>query len=236
MTTIAIVLARGGSKGIPNKNIVDFCGKPLVVWTIEQLQQADGIHSIWLSSDSEEILAAGRDCGIETIVRPFGISGDTATSESGWLHAIDVIESKVGGTDLVLAPQVTSPLREPIDIERGIHDFQEQGCDSMFSCSVSQDLLFWERTQDSTLKSVNFDHLNRRRRQDTPEQYIENGSFYLFKPELLRRYHNRFAGKIGMTRMEHWKMFEVDSMEDLKVCEVLMRAFILNPRHCGGKG
>lgn len=225
---VAIILARGGSKGIPGKNIIDFCGRPLIVWTIEQLLQAKGINSIWVSSDSEEIITIGQACGAEIIYRPAEISGDSATSESGWRHAIEIIENKVGNVDIVLAPQVTSPLREPYDIERGLRDFYEQKCDSMFSCSVAEDLFFWEKKSDGMLISVNYDYKNRSRRQDIPKQYIENGSFYLFKKEVLKQYNNRLGGKIGMTQMEFWKMFEIDSMEDLKMCEALMKAFSLS--------
>jgi len=225
---VAIILARGGSKGIPGKNIIDFCGKPLIVWTIEQLQHAKGINSIWVSSDSEDILTMSQACGTETIYRPAEISGDSATSESGWLHAIEIIEDKVGDVDIVLAPQVTSPLREPSDIEHGLRDFYEQKCDSMFSCSVAEDLFFWEKKSDGLLRSVNYDYKSRSRRQDIPKQYIENGSFYLFKKEVLRQCNNRLGGKIGITQMEIWKMFEIDSIEDLKMCEALMKAFLLN--------
>jgi len=225
---VAIILARGGSKGIPRKNIIDFCGKPLIVWTIEQLQHTKGINSIWVSSDSEEILTVGQASGAEIIRRPAEISGDSATSESGWLHALEIIESKVGMVDIVLAPQVTSPLRESRDMERGLSDFQKQKCNSMFSCSVAEDLFLWKKMSDGTLRSVNYNYRNRSRRQDIPKQYIENGSFYLFKPEVLKQYNNRLGGKIGMTKMEFWKMFEIDSIEDLKMCEALMKAFLLN--------
>jgi CMP-N,N'-diacetyllegionaminic acid synthase len=225
---VAIILARGGSKGIPGKNIIDFCGKPLIVWTIEQLQYAKGINSIWVSSDSEDILAVSQACGANIISRPPEISGDLATSESGWLHALEIIENNAGDVDIILAPQVTSPLREPSDIERGLRDFIEQNCDSMFSCSVAEDLFFWEKKSDGGWRSINYDYKNRNRRQDIPKQYIENGSFYLFKKEVLRQCNNRLGGKIGITQMELWKMFEIDSMEDLKMCEALMKEFLLN--------
>jgi len=227
VNVVAIILARGGSKGIPGKNIINFCGKPLIVWTIEQMQQSRGINSIWVSSDSEKILSVSETFGAEIIHRPAEISGDAATSESGWLHALDYIENKVGCVDLVVAPQVTSPLREPSDIERGLRDFQKQKCDSLFSCSIAEDLFFWKKMPDGKLKSINYDYKNRKCRQDISKQYIENGSFYLFKPEVLREYNNRFGCKIGMTEMEFWKMFEIDSMEDLKMCEELMKAFLL---------
>lgn len=227
---VAIILARGGSKGIPGKNIINFCGKPLIYWTIEQLRRAKGINSIWVSSDNEKILAISKNCGVETIHRPAEISGDSATSESGWLHALEYIENKTGTVDIVVAPQVTSPLRDPADIERAISDFRAQKCDSLFSCSMAKDLYFWEKDLNGQLCSVNYDYKNRKRRQDIPEQYIENGSFYLFNPEVLRKYSNRFGGKVGVTQMEYWKMFEVDSMEDLKMCEALMKAFLLDKR------
>jgi len=225
---VAIILARGGSKGIPGKNIIDFCGKPLIVWTIEQLQLSKGIDSIWVSSDNGEILNIAQKYGTETILRPDDISGDDATSESGWLHALQVIENKIGLIEMIIAPQVTSPLREPHDFERGIYDFQNQRCDSMFSCSVVEDLFFWEKSLDGNLKSVNYDYINRSRRQSISKKYIENGSFYLFKPHVLRQFNNRLGGKIGMTEMEFWKMFEIDSMDDVRMCKALMGMFLLN--------
>ena len=229
MTQVAaIILARGGSKGIARKNIIDFCGKPLIVWTIEQLQQTKGIDSIWVSSDSEEIFSISRSCGVETIHRPADISGDAATSESAWLHALEFIERKTRIVDIVIAPQVTSPLREPGDIERGLRDFRDQNCDSMFSCCVVGDLYFWEKISDGALRSVNYDYKNRKRRQDISKQYIENGSFYLFKPEVLTKYNNRFGSKIGMTEMEFWKMFQIYEPSDIKLCEVIMRSYGLN--------
>ena len=231
---VAIILARGDSKGIPGKNIIGFCGKPLITWTIEQLQQSEGINSIWVSSDNEEILSIGRDCGVESILRPTEFSGDFATSESGWSQALEIIENRVGRVDIVLAPQVTSPLREVGDIDRGIRSFQDQGCDSMFSCCVVNDLCFWEKDPADTLQSLSYDYKNRQRRQDKQNRYVENGSFYLFKPDVLRKYNNRLGGRIGMTIMDLWKMFEIDTIEDLRICEALMKTFLLGPRKKNG--
>jgi N-acylneuraminate cytidylyltransferase len=77
------------------------------------------------------------------------------------------------------------------------------------------------------MDSVNYDWRNRKRRQDIPKQYIENGSFYLFKPEVLKQNNNRFGEKIGVVEMEFWKMFEIDSMDDLRMCSALMKEFII---------
>ena len=219
----AIILARGGSKGIPKKNIIDFCGKPLIAWTIEHCSQG-GADQVYVSSDSDEILEVGatEHCHRAT----FGTAGDTASSESGWSHALNVIEEKEGTVDWVLAPQVTSPLRTINDIREGIQTARSGNYDSLFSCSVTEDLFFWEQKSEG-LESVNYDWRNRKRRQDVPRQYIENGSFYLFKPEVLRANNNRFGGKIGIVEMEFWKMFEIDSQEDLRMCAALMKEFMV---------
>lgn len=228
MNTVAIVLARGGSKGIPGKNIIDFCGLPLMAWTIKNCIEG-GADSVWVSSDADDILAVGEKFGANPIKRPYDIAGDFATSESAWLHAIQHIEAAgKAKIDWVLAPQVTSPLREATDVRNGIHAAHSGEFDSLFSCSVAEDLFFWQRDASGTLDSVNYDWRNRKRRQDIPKQYIENGSFYLFRPEVLINNNNRFGSKIGFVEMEFWKMFEIDSRDDLRMCSALMNEFIIN--------
>ena len=225
MNTVAVILARGGSKGIPNKNIIDFCGKPLLAWTIEHCRDG-GVDSVYVSSDSDKILEVGEEYGAVSIKRPEEISGDTATSESGWLHALEVIEEKTTNLDWILAPQVTSPLRSTDDIRNGLEIAKSGKFDSLFSCSIAEDLFFWEENAGK-LDSVNYDWRNRKRRQDIPKHYIENGSFYLFSPEVLRKNNNRLGGRIGVVEMEFWKMFEIDSMDDLRMCSALMKEFLL---------
>tara|TARA_Y100000748_G_scaffold226442_1_gene190807 strand:- start:4630 stop:5316 length:687 start_codon:yes stop_codon:yes gene_type:complete len=225
MKMVAIILARGGSKGISNKNIIDFCGKPLLVWTIEHCF-AGGIDLVYVSSDSKLILNTGEKYGAKLIKRPKEISGDEASSESGWLHALDIIENKIGNIDWVFAPQVTSPLRSKDDVYNGVKLANSGNYDSLFSCSISDDLFFWEYRSNGIV-SVNYDWKDRKRRQDISNKYIENGSFYLFRPDIIRKNKNRFGGRIGHVEMDFWKMFEIDSMDDLRMCSALMKEFIL---------
>jgi CMP-N,N'-diacetyllegionaminic acid synthase len=227
MKTCAIILARGGSKGILNKNIIDFCGKPLLAWTIEQCLSTHGIDSVWVSSDSEDILSVAREFGAQTIKRPDDISDDQSSSEVSWKHAIEYIEQKYGSFDIVLAPQVTSPLRESRDIENGLQEFIKHNYDSMFSCSAIEDFFIWEQQDNGELHSVTYDYLNRKRRQDIKKQFVENGSFYLFKPSILKKYNNRLGEKIGKIEMEFWKMFEIDNLEDIRMCRALMQEFLI---------
>ena len=226
MNVVAIILARGGSKGVPKKNIIDFCGKPLIAWTIDNCIKG-GANSVWVSSDSDEILEISSKYGANKIKRPDEIAGDFATSESAWLHAIDYIELEEDKIDWVLAPQVTSPLRDASDISKAITLAKENIHDSFFSCSVAEDLFFWKKDNNGNLDSVNYDWRNRKRRQDIPKQFIENGSFYLFKPQVLKNTNNRFGSNIGLVEMEFWKMFEIDSYDDLKMCSALMKEFII---------
>jgi len=226
MNVVAIILARGGSKGVSKKNIIDFCGKPLIAWTIDNCIKG-GANSVWVSSDSDEILEISAEYGANKIIRPDDIAGDLATSESAWLHAINHIEQTSEKIDWVLAPQVTSPLREASDISKAIRLAKENVFDSFFSCSVAEDLFFWQKDNNGNLDSVNYDWRNRKRRQDIPKQFIENGSFYFFKPNVLKTKNNRFGEKIGVVEMEFWKMFEIDSFEDLQMCSALMKEFIL---------
>ena len=225
MKVVAIILARGGSIGIPNKNIINFCGKPLLAWTIEHCLES-GIDSVFVSSDSHEILDVGENYGARCINRPKGIADDFATSESGWIHALDLIEKEIGELDWVLAPQVTSPLRTAEDIKKALAIANSDIYDSLFSCSIAGDLFYWEK-HDDIIESINYNWKNRQRKQDFPIQYIENGSFYLFKPEIIRKHNNRFGGRIGMVEIDFWQMFEIDSLEDLRICEALMKEFVL---------
>lgn len=225
MEFCSIILARGGSKGLQGKNITEFCGKPLLAWTIEHCIEG-GAAPVYVSSESKEILVVGERYGAQSVLRPEKISGDNASSESGWLHALDVIETESGIVDWVLAPQVTSPLRTAADIRNGLKLADSGKYDSLFSCSIAGDLLFWE-TRSNNLESINYDWRNRKRRQDFPKQHIENGSFYLFRPEILRKNNNRFGGRIGIVEMAFWKMFEIDSMNDFRMCSALMKEFLI---------
>jgi CMP-N,N'-diacetyllegionaminic acid synthase len=228
MRVSAIILARGGSKGVPQKNIIDFCGKPLLAWTVEQCINAQGVDDVWVSSDSMEILEIGHHYGAQSIFRPDNISGDQATSESGWLHALDQIEHETSTVDLVVAAQVTSPIRESSDISSALKDVQLRGLDSLLSVNEISDFFIWALNDEGNPLSVTYDYLNRKSRQLIEKRFLENGSFYIFSPEILRKHQNRLGGKIGFKRMETYKMFEIDDLADVRLCEVIMRGYDLD--------
>jgi YrbI family 3-deoxy-D-manno-octulosonate 8-phosphate phosphatase len=219
METVCIIPARGGSKGIPGKNIMDFCGKPLLAWSILQAQQAKMVSAVYVTSDDEAILRVAEDFGAIPIRRPDELSTDTATSEAALLHALDYIEKeRVKRIDVVVFLQVTSPLRESEDIDGAVQKLINENADSLFSSARLEDFFIWQETEEG-LKSLNFDYARRLRRQDVKPQYVENGSIYLFKPDVLKTTNNRLSGRIATYEMDFWKTWEIDSLEDKALCE-----------------
>jgi N-acylneuraminate cytidylyltransferase len=254
---IAIIPARGGSKGIPGKNICPVGGKPLLAWSIEQARQTPQVSRVFVSTDSAEIAAVAREWGAEVVMRPPEISGDTASSESALIHALDYLGRAEGGNlkpedqlkgererancqapsafepqvsgfisppctpDLVVFLQPTSPLRGATDIQKAIETLENEQADSLFSaCRVEG--FVWRVEKDGGVRSFSYDHLNRPRRQDAPEDLIENGSIYIFKPWVLRQFNNRLGGKIAIYRMPAQCSYQIDEPADLELVEYLI--------------
>ena len=222
--TLAVIAARGGSKGIPHKNLLDLCGKPLIAWTVEQARAARGVDVVAVSSDSDQILAAAEAAGAVGVRRPDDISGDLASSESAWLHALDATEARMGRFERVVALQATSPIREPSDIENALATFDRDHLDSLLSVCEVEDYFNWRNGANGP-EPINYDYRNRRMRQQIEKRYLENGSFYVLIPSLLREQNNRLGGKIGFHVMERHKMFQIDRPEDVTLCAAIMRAY-----------
>jgi N-acylneuraminate cytidylyltransferase len=216
-----ILLARGGSKGIPKKNIIDFIGEPLISYSIKQALNSKHITDVYVSSDCDKILKVSESYGAKKIKRPNEISGDTASSEDALKHALSVI----GSDDLfevVVFMQVTSPLRTSKDIDNAIETLLNNDLDSVFSACKLEDFLIWENKQ-GIFNSLNYDYKKRVRRQDSSPQFVENGSIYVFRKNILFNNNNRLGGKIGISLMDNWKMFEIDSYEDLELCKLIYK-------------
>ncbi len=206
--TVTIVLARGGSKGLPGKNILPFCGRPLLAWSIMQAPSP-----VYVTSDNDEILAVAKDYGALTIQRPAHLANDTATSESALIHALDAI----GDVDKIIFLQPTSPLRVWDDVQNAVNLFDSTGADSLFSSCQLEDFCAWTE-RDGELSGLTFDPAKRGRRQDRKPIYLENGSIYITKPEVLRK-GNRLGGKIVRYPMQYWQSFEIDDQETFSLCK-----------------
>lgn len=205
---VTIIPCRAGSKGLPGKNLRTFCGKPLLAWSILQAPQP-----VYVTSDSDTILTVARSYGAIGIKRPPELAMDEASSESALIHALDNI---VGEHTEIVFLQATSPLRSPGDVQAALDQFRQEQADSMFSCSVVEDVCLWE-VENGRLYGKTFDPVNRGQRQTRKPLYLENGSIYIFKPEILRK-GNRLGGKVVPFLMQPWQQYEIDDEETFDLC------------------
>lgn len=223
---IAIIPARGGSKGILKKNISIVLGKPLVAWSIEQAKKSKNIHDVFVSTDDNEISEVAIKYGAKVIVRPLDIAKDDSPSEDALIHAVKTIEDvHKKNINLVVFLQATSPLRDNNDIDDAIELFLGKGAESLFSCSSFLDHFLWEKHNDEYV-SITYDYKNRKRRQELNFKFLENGSIYIFKPEILLKQKNRLGGKIEVYQMPEWKSFQIDKKEDILICEYFLKKII----------
>lgn len=222
MRTAAIIPARGGSKGVPGKNIKLIAGKPLIAYTIEQAFASQSIERVFVSTDDQHIADVATKYGAEVVWRPASISGDTAPSESAVLHALDHLEQKEQFVpDLLCFLQCTSPIRGRNDIDDAIATLIAEQSDSLLTVSPSHRFLW--RQSEAGAQAINYDFRARPRRQDMETQYVENGSFYLFRPSVIRKTGNRLGGKISLHIMSESASFEIDSLLDFKILETVLR-------------
>lgn len=226
MSVVAIIPARGGSKGIPRKNLMDFCGKPLIAWSILQAKAVNKIESVWVTSDDDEILHVSEKYGAKTIKRPSKISGDTSSSESAWIHAIGEISKTQPRPDVVVGLQATSPLRQSSDLAEALNQFYKNNADSMLSLVEIEDFFIWRECQNKAYESVNYDYKNRLPRQLIDKRYLENGSFYIFNVDGFLENKNRLFGDIDGFIMSKLKMFQIDNHVDVELCRALMKNLI----------
>lgn len=222
MNVVCIIPARGGSKGIPGKNIKKINGKPLVCWSIQQALDSQLVNlGVYVSSDSQDILRIAEQAGAHPIIRPAELSGDTASSESALIHTLNTIQQQ-HQVDLVVFLQCTSPIRKPGDIDKAIRCLLENEADSLLSVTKVKDYFVWGY-QHGQGHSLNFDYQNRKRRQELPTQYLENGSIYVFRPEILNTKSNRLGGRIAIYEMDKACAVQVDDDEEFLICEALMK-------------
>lgn len=216
MNVLAIIPARGGSKAIPGKNIVDFHGKPMLAWSVEHALNSRRITRIVVSTDDPAIERVARDAGAEIIHRPAELSGDTASSESALVHVLDSLESTEGYVpDLVVFLQATSPLRGRDDLDQAIAKLEAEDADSLVSVGPFHGFL-WEVTSEHA-RPLTYDPVHRPRRQDIKAEYLaENGSFFVFKTSILRRHNSRLGGKVTVFKQRLVDSFEINEPEDLE--------------------
>lgn len=227
MKTLFIILARGGSKGLPKKNILELLGRPLIGYSIECGLNSKFCTDLIVSTDNEEILSIAKSLGAQTpFLRPKSLSNDTAKSADAIIHAINYQKERGKEYDLIVLLEPTSPLRDTLDVDRAIEKLlkipRAESCVSVaLNESAHPDFLF-TKDENQFLKSYT---KNEKivRRQDLNQFYYPEGSFYISKTESFMRHQTFYQenNTLGII-MPKWKSFEIDTMEDFLIVESIM--------------
>ncbi len=218
---LAVIPARGGSKGIPRKNLRLVAGRPLLAYSIGHARTCPEVTRVVVSTEDAEIASVARKWGAEAVLRPPELATDNASSEAALLHVLDHLRKEEGyEPDIVVFLQATSPARRPDEISLALARFREENADSMFSACPMHGFV-WRRDREG-LRSFTYDHRARQRRQDAPEDLLENGSIYVFKPWVLRKHGNRLGGSIAVHVMAAADSFQVDEPGDLVLAEAVL--------------
>ena len=209
MKIVSVILARGGSKGIPKKNLSNINGKPLIYYIINTSLSAE-IEETWVSTDCEEIAKTSIDLGANILKRPLNLSTDTSSSEDALLHFADNIVF-----DILVFIQPTSPLLKPKYINKGLNMMNKY--DSIFSAYKEK----WSAKFNIKGEPLGWDILKRPRRQDVEPVYVENGAFYITTKENLLKYKLRYGGNMGIVEMPFSESFQIDDYDELELIRKL---------------
>ena len=219
MKIVAIIPARGGSKGIPLKNIQPIGGVPLISRTIRAALDSKYISAVYVSTDSELIANVAREEGAEIIVRPADISGDAASSESALLYSLEKINIS---SDFLVFLQCTSPFTTSHHIDKCIESIINLDADSCLA-TVSNHRFLWKNLENNDgVVGINHDGRNRKRRQDLDPEFMETGAVYVMRTNKFIKEKSRFCGKVVNCNFDDESLaFEIDSPFDLLVARAI---------------
>ncbi|NDG52907.1 MAG: acylneuraminate cytidylyltransferase family protein [Flavobacteriia bacterium] len=212
MKVVSLILARGGSKGIPGKNITKIKDRPLIDYAIKSSLFSRS-HETWVSTDCEEIKKTALNSGAQVIDRPKEISQDNSQNEEALLHF-----AKHNNFDILISIQPTSPLILPQDIDNGISIVKNLDCDSCFSATEKHWIPHW----DHQMNPIEWYPENRPFRQQKPISYEENGAFYITTRKALLKSKLRYSGRIMPSIIPLSRSFQVDSFEDLELIDSII--------------
>jgi len=216
---VAVVPARGGSKGVPGKNLRRVGGRSLVARAVDACVRAAYVDAVWVSTDDDAIATEATLAGAGVVRRPPELAGDTASSESALLHALDVLAARGVRPDTLVFPQCTSPFLDPADLDRGVELVRDGVADCVFSAVATYEFL-WRAGPDG-LVGANHDAAHRPRRQDRSADYRETGGFYVLDVAGFRAARHRFFGRVGVVVVPERASVDVDTEADLELAQAL---------------
>ncbi|MEU3461452.1 acylneuraminate cytidylyltransferase [Streptomyces sp. NPDC006733] len=216
---LAVIPARGGSKGVPGKNLAPVGGIPLVTRAVQACLAARRVTDTVVSTDDPAIAEAARAAGAEVVLRPPAIAGDTASSEAAVLHAMDAHEAMRGGAgglvDVVLLVQCTSPFITGEEVDGVAAAVLEGGADTAHTVAPFHGFVWREGDGADGGHGVNHDKATRPRRQDRPQDLLETGAAYAMRAPGFRAAGHRFFGRTALVRTEPARVLEIDEPDDL---------------------
>ncbi|MDO6759747.1 acylneuraminate cytidylyltransferase family protein [Tamlana sp. 2_MG-2023] len=222
---LAIIPARGGSKGLPGKNIKMLDGKPLIAHTIEAAVNSKAISKVIVSTDSEEIAKVAKNYGAEVpFMRPSYLAGDDAKSIDVYQYTIQRMEKEQQSViNEIVVLQPTSPLRTAQHIDDAAHLFNLNQADSVISYCKEEHPIFWHKfiTEDGKFEDI-FQEDYLKNRQEIRSTYYPNGAIYIFKKELL--FNNKYYTENSFSYiMPRQSSIDIDTIDDFKMCEIFMK-------------
>ena len=229
MRILGIIPARGGSKGIPRKNLADVCGKPLIAYSIEtgrQLLAGGALARCIVSTDDDEIAERARALGADVpFMRPAAAATDTAKALAYVLHALDALEPQDGSYDAVMLLQPTSPIRNSAVIAQAVARLVASQSDSLISCYREEyinDLVMYDQQTDGTLVPRNPLHNKGVRRQEHGPAMVRNGALYVTRTSYLKASGSLVCDRPVLLEMSKLDSIDVDAPDDL----ILLRAVL----------
>ncbi|MCP4328286.1 MAG: acylneuraminate cytidylyltransferase [Alphaproteobacteria bacterium] len=226
MEPIAIIPARGGSTGIPRKNLQQIGGESLLGHTVRAARRASSVGRVFVTTDDAEIADAAADAGAEVIQRPAAFASDTASSEGALLHALDCIERNGPAmADTTVFLQCTSPFTTPLQIDGAVDLMRRESADCVFSAAPFHGFV-WRNGETDGVHGINHDFHVRQRRQDRPMEYLETGAIYAFSTKGFRQWKHRFFGKVLPYVVPPSHALEIDTPMDLELARRLAEPVI----------
>ena len=218
--TVAIIPARGGSVGVPGKNLRPVGGVPLIERAVRACAAAVGVDLVVVSTDDARIAEVAAHAGARIIDRPAELSGSEASSESALLHALDALASDGVTVGTVVFAQATSPFIPAAAIAEGVDHIVSGRFDSVFSAHETYGFL-WRRDAEGHAAAINHDAAVRPRRQDREPHYLETGAFYVFGAAGFRAAQHRFFGRIGIVEVPENTAIEIDDASQLALAQAI---------------
>jgi CMP-N-acetylneuraminic acid synthetase len=227
MKAIAFIFSRGGSKGLPGKNIRPLGGKPLIAWSIEHALAVKRIERVIVSTDSEEIAAVARQHGAEVpFIRPAELARDDSPEWLAWRHALNYLRETTGALpEVMVSVSTTAPLRLPHDIENCLDEYEKGDADMVITVTDAHRSPYFNMVKnnaDGTVGLVIPPQSAIARRQDAPVVYDMATVCYVANPEFVTTHNATFEGRVKAVQVPVERAIDIDTLLDFQIAESLL--------------